>query len=61
MSTDSPSGGGVNGERTAISGGGPGKPSAEGWVAGHLDTFHLPGYAVGPLLVTNSDDLYTGV
>ena len=22
---------------------------------GHLDTFHLPGYAVGPFLVTNVD------
>ena len=23
---------------------------------GHLDTLHLPGYAVGPFLVTNSDE-----
>ena len=32
VSTDSPSGGGgVNGERTAISGGGPGRPSDDEW------------------------------
>ena len=27
---------------------------------GHLDTFHLPGYAVGPFLVTNSDEYSVG-
>ena len=34
VSTDSPSGGGVNGERTAISGGGPGRPSDVEWEQG---------------------------
>ena len=27
-----------------------------GMGVGHLDTFHLPGYAVGPFLVMNGDD-----
>ena len=27
-----------------------------GMGVGRLDTLHLPGYAVGPFLVTNSDD-----
>ena len=46
-----------DGERMAISGGGSSRPSDVEWVAGHLDTFHLSGYAVGPfLLVTNSDE-----
>ena len=27
----------------------------QGMGVGHLDTLHLPGYAVGPFLVTNSD------
>ena len=38
-----------------------GKRSAQrqcrGMGVGHLDTFHLPGYAVGPFLVTNSDSV----
>ena len=29
-----------------------------GMGVGHLDTLHLPGYAVGPLLVTNSDEVH---
>ena len=28
-----------------------------GMGVGRLDTLHLPGYAVGPFLVTNSDEL----
>ena len=46
--------------KATVTGGGSRNASADGWEVGHLDTFHLPGYAVGPFLVTNSDEYTFG-
>ena len=57
MSTDSPSGGGVNGERMATLGGGQEDRAnlVTRMGAGHLDTLHLSGYMYAPLDLPSDD------